>query len=148
MDLVTLDAEGYLVFFQRHRAADGQLELLPPQRIFCSVNAQGERTPLRLSEKTAGGAGRRTFCFVDWDGDGKIDLIVNGLNADFLRNVADKPGEWVFQDMGPVAPTKLAGHNTAPTVVDWTHTGVPDLVVGAEDGFFHYLRNPRAPLSK
>ena len=144
-DLVTLDAEGYLAFFERRRAADGQLELLPPQRIFWSVNAKGERMPLRVNDKTGGGAGRRTFCFADWDGDGKIDLLLNGLNVNFLRNISDKPGEWVFRDMGPVDSTKLAGHNTAPTVVDWAHTGMPDLLVGAEDGYFHYLRNPRSP---
>ncbi len=143
-DLVTLDAEGYLVFFERRRGAGGKLEVLPPQRIFWSVNAKGERTPLRVSDKTGGGAGRRTFCFADWDGDGKTDLLLNGLNVNFLRNVSEKPGEWVFQDTGPVDPGKLAGHNTAPTVVDWGLTGVPDLLVGAEDGYFHYLRNPRA----
>lgn len=143
-DLVTLDIDGYLAWYQRRRTAGGQLELLPPQRVFFQSDAKGERVPLRLSEKTGGGAGRRTFCFADWDGDGKPDLLVNGLNVDFYRNVSEKPGEWVFRNMGPVNPTKLAGHNTGPAAVDWSHSGTPDLLVGAEDGFFHFLRNPRA----
>ena len=143
-DLVTLDPEGYLAFYERRRGADGKLELLPPRRIFWSVNANGERTLLRLSDKTAGGSGRRTFCLVDWDGDGKVDLLLNGLNTNFLRNVADQRGEWVFQDMGPIDSAKLAGHNTAPTTTDWAHRGVPDLLIGAEDGHFYQLRNPRS----
>ncbi|HVU36003.1 MAG TPA: FG-GAP-like repeat-containing protein [Opitutaceae bacterium] len=143
-DLVTLDLEGYLAFYARRRTPGGSLELLPPRRIFDVVNADGQRTPLRLSDRTGGGSGRRTFCFADWDGDGRLDLLVNGINADFYRNVGTRPGEWVFRDMGPVDPERLTGHNTAPTVVDWGHTGVPDVLIGAEDGFFHYLRNPRA----
>lgn len=146
-DLVTLDPEGYLAFYERRRTRAGALELLPPQRIFSLVDAYGAHVPLRLSEKTGGGSGRRTFCFTDWDGDGKLDLIVNSVNANFLRNVSTKPGEWLFQDLGPVDPARLAGHNTAPTAVNWSHRAVPDLLIGAEDGCFYLLRNPAAPAS-
>ena len=38
----------------------------------------------------------------------------------------------------------LAGHATKPTVGDWDRDGIPDLLIGAEDGFFYQLRNPRA----
>jgi len=33
----------------------------------------------------------------------------------------------------------LGGHSTSPTTVDWNKDGVPDLLIGAEDGFFYYL---------
>jgi len=38
----------------------------------------------------------------------------------------------------------LAGHTTSPTTVDWDRNGIPDLLVGAEDGFLYYMRNPHA----
>ena len=36
----------------------------------------------------------------------------------------------------------LAGHTSSPTLVDWDNNNIPDLVVGAEDGFLYYLKNP------
>ena len=48
-------------------------------------------------------------------------------------------------NQGPVDARTLAGHDTSPAVVDWDENGVPDLVVGAEDGFLYYLPNPRSP---
>jgi hypothetical protein len=44
--------------------------------------------------------------------------------------------------MGMVDNRILAGHTTSPTVVDWNKDGIPDLLVGAEDGFLYYMRNP------
>ena len=139
-DLVMLDQEGYLAFFERARKK-GQPILLPGKRIF-KDNA-GET--LRLSKRNAGGSGRRKLCFADWDGDGKLDLLANSRNISFLRNIAMAPGEYVFEDTGMVDEQILAGHSTSPTVVDWEKKGVPDLLVGAEDGFLYYMRNPYAP---
>ena len=135
-----LDHEGYLAFFERARRK-GQPILLPPKRIF-KDNA-GEL--LRLSKRNAGGSGRRKLCMTDWDGDGKLDLLANSRNISFLRNISEASGEYVFDDTGMVDERILAGHSTSPTVVDWDKNGVPDLLVGAEDGFLYYMRNPHAP---
>ena len=97
---------------------------------------------LQLNNGTAGSSGRRKLCFVDWDLDGKLDLLVNSVNINFMRNVSNKEGEFVFRDMGEVTDYVLAGHTTNPTIVDWDKNGVPDLLVGAEDGFLYYMRNP------
>jgi hypothetical protein len=48
----------------------------------------------------------------------------------------------VFSDQGMVAGRILAGHTTSPTIVDFNKDGIPDLLVGAEDGFFYYMKNP------
>ena len=49
-----------------------------------------------------------------------------------------------FRDEGPLDTRVLAGHDTSPTTVDWDKDGIPDLLVGAEDGRMYYKRNPRA----
>ena len=136
-DLAMLDQEGYLAFFER-RKADAGLVLLPPSRIFRNENGE----PLRLTEGRAGKSGRRKFAFTDWDGDGRLDLIANGENADFWRNVGE-PGQYVFKNEGKIDTRKMAGHDTCPAIADWNRDGVPDLLLGAEDGFFYYMQNPR-----
>ncbi|NOZ56889.1 MAG: hypothetical protein GXO73_08915, partial [Calditrichaeota bacterium] len=47
------------------------------------------------------------------------------------------------ENQGTLSDLLLAGHSTSPTTVDWNRDGVPDLLVGAEDGHFYYAVNPR-----
>jgi hypothetical protein len=151
-DLVVLDHEGYLALFQRVKR-DGQLSLLPGKRVLlgengceydanhrCVAEASG---PLRLNLGEAGRSGRRKLSIADWDGDGQLDLLVNSANVNFLRNVSTQPGEFVFRDLGRLGDRILAGHDTSPTVVHWRTDGIPDLLVGAEDGRLYFKDNPR-----
>ncbi|MEQ2008438.1 MAG: VCBS repeat-containing protein, partial [Limisphaerales bacterium] len=138
-DLVMLDTDGYLAFFERAKR-EGKLALLPPKRIFCDDQGQ----PLRLNAGIAGKSGRRKLCVVDWDGDGKLDLLLNGENANFLRQMAARDGKFLFKDMGKLADKNVASHDVSPTVVDWNGDGIPDLLAGAEDGHLYYLRNARS----
>ncbi|MEO6788244.1 MAG: VCBS repeat-containing protein, partial [Chthoniobacteraceae bacterium] len=138
-DLVMLDHEGYLAFFERAKR-DGKLVLLPPKRVFCDEKGN----PLQLSTGTGGKSGRRKFCLVDWDGDGATDILINSANAEVWRQTGARDGKWLFKNVGNVDTLNLAGHDTSPTPVDWNNDGIPDLLIGAEDGHFYYLRNPRA----
>jgi len=208
MDLVALDQEGYLTFYER-REVNGELKLMPPQRIFhadhdvpsvyesghhaieigtkghpedlVSYNDEGElaylvrvrrpvspmristifrvpgvgdyiknseeeldRKPLRLNAGWAGSSGRRKFHLVDWTGDGKLDLIINsGMNANLMENVAEEPGEFIFQGRGQLDNEPIGGHTSNPVTVDWNKDGIPDLLIGGEDGFLYYKENPR-----
>jgi hypothetical protein len=101
---------------------------------------------LRLNDGVFGRSGRRTFCVVDWDGDGKTDILLNSVpNVNFFRALGrDAQGRWMFRDEGPVSTHVLAGHATKPTVADWNKDGVPELLIGAEDGFFYQVKNPRS----
>jgi hypothetical protein len=137
-DLVMLDQEGYLAFFERSKRG-GKLVLLPPKRLLCDEKG----APLRFNAGSGGKSGRRKFCITDWDGDGALDILINSNNAELWRQTGRRDGKWLFKNMGNVATMNLAGHDTSPTPVDWNHDGIPDLLIGAEDGHFYYLRNPR-----
>ncbi len=134
-----LDHEGYLAFFERAKRGEA-LVLLPGKRIF--VNEDG--TPLRPNANRAGKSGRRKLQVVDWDGDGRLDVLLNGENANFYRNMGSRDGNVAFKDMGPMDARKISGHTTSPTVVDWDKNGIPDLLVGAEDGHLYLMGNPRS----
>lgn len=136
-DLVMLDQEGYLAFFERARR-DGQLKLLSPRRVILDESGK----PLRLASGAAGASGRRKLCLIDWNRDGLRDILVNADNVQVLTG-AEWDGEcFRVASSGLVDSRQLAGHDTSPTVVDWDKNGIPDLLIGAEDGCFYYLRNP------
>jgi hypothetical protein len=139
LDLAMLDQEGYLALFERTKSNSG-FKLRAPWRAF--VDAQGE--PLRLNARMAGGSGRRKLCITDWDGDGQFDFLLNSANADFLNQIGQKDGQWVFKNAGTLASSNIEGHDVSPTTVDFDGDGIPDFLGGAEDGRFYFLRNPRS----
>jgi hypothetical protein len=139
MDLVMLDQEGYLAFFERAKV-DGKLVVRSPRRAFCDEKGQ----PLQLTKGLAGRSGRRKLCVTDWDGDGKTDFLLNSSSANFLRQVGTKDGKWLFKDEGPLVKQNIEGHDVSPTTVDFDADGVPDFLGGAEDGKFYFLKNPRS----
>lgn len=144
-DLVMLDHEGYLAFFERNGDT-----LLPGQRIFEGVAGasqfdhngkplEGAAGPLRLNVGVAGKSGRRKLSMVDWDSDGDWDLLANSPNCDlFLNEATSAKAPIILRRMGPMSDQKLAGHDTAPTTVDFNDNGIPDLVLGAEDGRLYF----------
>jgi hypothetical protein len=146
-DLIMLDPEGYLSCYERMEL-DNELVLAPGQRIFYVEESSGysskhaitveEGGILRLNTGQNGRSGRRKLCFSDWDGDGDLDLLVNSINVSLLENTGVRDGRVLFRDRGHLSGLKLAGHTTSPTTVDWNKNGIPDLLVGAEDGFFYY----------
>jgi hypothetical protein len=80
---------------------------------------------------------------VDWDGDGRLDVLVNSENARWLQQTEARDARWFLRDRGNVDARNIEGHDTHPTAVDFNGDGIPDLVIGAEDGRLYYLRNPR-----
>lgn len=150
-DLIVLDCAGYPALFERFRAPSGELLLKPGRRIFYGVNCSlydpkrgvADATPglLRLNDGMAGKSGRRKICFTDWDGDGRLDLIVDSRNAAWFRNVGERDGLIRLEYMGDLSDRVLAGHTTCPTPVDWRGDGRPELLLGAEDGHFYLIPN-------
>ena len=138
LDLLMLDHEGYFCFFERTKTEDG-LKLLPPQRVFVDESDK----PIRLNEKTAGGSGRRKIVVVDYDGDGAVDILANSTNAELWRQTGIKDGKWFFKNTGNIDTRPISGHTTSPCMTDFNGDGIPDPLIGAEDGRFYYKRNVR-----
>ena len=145
-DLVMLDHQGFLALFRRQKIGD-QLLLKPGERIFDggtfdrSQRRLSNLGKLRLNNGEAGKSGRRQLSMVDFDGDGKRDLLINSRNINFLRNLSSNTSMTKFVDDGPLDTRRLSGHGTHPTTVDWDNNGIPDLLVGAEDGRLYYMAN-------
>ena len=146
-DLLMLDHEGFLAYYERTKL-NGKLELMAPQRILGTLKEDVDKPvfeALRLNERIGGGSGRRKFCFVDWDKDGELDLLVNSKSVSLFSEANILPGEKLaFIEEGLLSEQKLAGHTTSPTTVDWDKDGYPDLLLGAEDGRLYFLKNPNS----
>lgn len=152
MDLIMLDPSGYLSYFERFKKGN-KLYLKPGQRIFNGTNGiafnqkhvcdttVSQNGVLQLNNEKFGRSGRRKFTIVDWDSDGKYDILVNSINVNMLKNNGvDSKGQILLEDKGPLGKLILAGHDTSPTTIDLAGDGERVLLVGAEDGFLYYLK--------
>ncbi|WP_417735301.1 exo-alpha-sialidase [Rosistilla oblonga] len=125
VDLVMLDQEGFLTLRRGGKAAE---------RIFVDENNQ----PLQLNTRSCGSSGRVKLTVVDWDGDGRLDVLVNSQNALWYRNCEDRDGKIVLKKVGNLARRNVAGHTSSPAVCDFNRDGKPDLLIGAENGRLYF----------
>ncbi|MCB1226671.1 MAG: exo-alpha-sialidase [Verrucomicrobiales bacterium] len=128
LDLVILDQEGYLTC---------QSRATPETRIFIDEDNQ----PIRLNTRSAGRSGRTKLDVADWDGDGRLDVLINSENALWYRNCETRDGKIVLKAIGNLSDRNVAGHTCSPTICDFDHDGLPDLVVGAENGRLYFLNH-------
>lgn len=128
LDLVILDQEGYLTC--QSRKTD-------ETRIFVDE----DNHPVRLNSKTAGASGRVKLTVVDWDGDGRRDVIVNSENALWYRNCEDRDGKVVLKRIGNLTERNVSGHTASPAACDFDKDGKPDLIIGSENGRIYHIRH-------
>ncbi|MEZ5325144.1 MAG: exo-alpha-sialidase [Verrucomicrobiales bacterium] len=129
LDLVILDQEGYLTCQSRARKET---------RIFLDEDL----VPVRLNPSTAGSSGRVKLALVDWDGDGRTDILTNSENAAWWRNCKDADdGKVILKKIGNLALRNVAGHTSSPAVCDFDKDGKPDLLVGSENGRIYYIKH-------
>jgi hypothetical protein len=90
---------------------------------------------------------------VDWDGDGKIDLLVGDIGGNvYLVPNEGTPQKWAFgKERHLQADGKditIDGGDAGPFACDWDGDGKIDLLVGAGDGsvwFYHNVGTAKAP---
>ncbi|MGI9244966.1 MAG: exo-alpha-sialidase, partial [Verrucomicrobiales bacterium] len=129
LDLVILDQEGYLTCQSRAREET---------RIFLDEQLK----PIRLNAGSAGRSGRVKLAVVDWDSDGRLDILTNSENATWWRNCQDAgSGRVILKRIGNLARRNVAGHTSSPTVCDFDRDGKPDLIVGSENGRLYFIRH-------
>lgn len=126
LDLVMLDQQGYLTLRSNGGAA---------QRIFVDEDNQ----PWQLNRRSCGASGRVKLAVVDWDQDGRLDVLANSENAVWYRNCEDRDGKIVLKKIGNLATRNVAGHTSSPAKCDFNGDGQPDLLIGAEDGRLYYI---------
>ncbi len=128
LDLVILDQEGYLTC---------QSRASKETRIFVDEDNQ----LIRLNKRTSGRSGRVKLDVVDWDQDGRMDILVNSENAAWYRNCEERNGKIVLKKIGNLARRNVAGHTSSPSTCDFDKDGKPDLLVGAENGRIYFIRH-------
>jgi len=134
-DLISLDHEGYLTFFERFSEGN-KLLLHPGKHIFYNDNNE----KLKLNKGEAGSSGRRKFTIVDWDNDGDLDFFLNSTNVDYYENISENSDKVVLKNNGLVFQEILAGHTTSPTIVNWDGDNKHELLIGAEDGHLYFVK--------
>ena len=87
---------------------------------------------------------------VDWDRDGRLDLIVGESGSGyvkFFKNTAEGPGDppqfngATDLTHGPGTEVIAASSRCTPTIVDWNNDGNHDLITGGLDGCVRYYQN-------
>ena len=151
VDLILCDTDGDFAFWERKRdEKTGQLVLLPPKKALCNLDGSPVRASRRIHPGEwlggrAGASGRRKLAVLDWNCDGKLDLVMNfGDNMQVYLQEKTDNGRWLFRcQPGTLAKEPLWSHDPVPGACDFNADGKPDLLFGAMDGFIYYLRNPQ-----
>ena len=130
--LIMLDSEGYLAIGTTPSNGTSTFD-----RIFIDE----DNHPIRLNTRSAGRSGRYKLAIVDWDQDGRKDLLVNSENATWYRNCEDRNGKIVLKKIGNLGKRNVAGHTSSPAACDFDQDGKPDLLVGAENGRIYFAKH-------
>jgi hypothetical protein len=131
-DLLALDPEGMLALYRRR----SRLEFHPGQRILDERGA-----PIKLDGKGRE-TGRAMLTLMDWDEDGKLDLIAGNAIENFdglrwYRNVGSnsKP---VLSRQPNLSLNLPWNHYHQIEPFDWNGDGKLDLIAGSEGGWVYY----------
>jgi hypothetical protein len=81
---------------------------------------------------------------VDWDGDGRLDLVVGNFAGTFYWFKGEGKGKFrpkPEQIMSGKEPLRITGHHSDPFVIDWDGDGALDLISGSSEGGVQWARN-------
>ena len=152
-DVVIQDLDLDLALYRRV-GRDDLNALLPAQKLRYedgdTIKTHGVYTP-----QGGDGRGRTKINVVDWDGDGKLDLLIGvgpqhgspyrGSYVLWARNVGSnedpvfgRPAVLLFDSDG--APLEFWRHGVHMAPVDWDGDGKLELVAGADQGYVWYWK--------
>jgi hypothetical protein len=105
----------------------------------------GERIPVDESKGAFITGTASAVHAVDWDGDGKIDLLIGDIGGNvYLVPNEGTSKKWVFgkyRQLEAGGKPLRVGHDAGPFAADWDGDGKLDLLVGAGDGSVWFYRN-------
>jgi hypothetical protein len=132
-DLLALDHDGRLVLYRGSPQGLKPGERISDQRDF-SIKLDGEGRE----------TGRANITVMDWDADGKLDVIVGNAVENFdglrwYRNIGTQQ-KWILERQ-PNIPLNLPwNHYNLVEPVDWDKDGKIDLIAGSEGGWIYFYR--------
>jgi hypothetical protein len=153
-DLVTMDHDLDLSLFRRV-GRDDLTALLPGVKLRYEDGDVIKTHGVSFDHTSGDGRGRTKIDVVDWNGDGRWDLVL-GVGPQYFsafrssyvllsRNVGtnaepifERPEILLFDDAG--APLEFWRHGVHPAVVDWDRDGKWEIVVGADKGMIWYFK--------
>lgn len=153
-DLVTMDADLDLSLFRR-AGRDDLTALLPGVKLRYEDGDVIKTHGICFAGTSGDGRGRTKIEIVDWDHNGRWDLILgvgpqyfSAFRASYLllsRNIGTneeplfkRPEILLFDDAGE--PLEFWRHGVHPAVVDWDGDGNWEIVVGADKGMIWYFK--------
>ena len=108
-----------------------------------SSNGKPLEIPSGSKDEVAESICTRPFA-VDWNGDGKLDLVVGTFSGSFYLFTGEGRGQFQPTPQALKAgdrPLKLPSHHGDPFVVDWDGDGDLDLLSGSADGAVYWAEN-------
>ncbi len=152
-DIVTMDLDLDLALYRRVGGED--LSVLKPGEKLRYEDGETIKTHGGYTPAGGDGRGRTKIQVVDWDGDGRLDLVLgvgpqpgSSFKSSYVllcRNagsnrepVFQRPQVLLFGREG--RPLEFWRHGAHPTLVDWDGDGRWEVVVGADMGFIWYFK--------
>ena len=99
--------------------------------------------PIKGKEQMIENICTRPFA-VDWDGDGRLDLVVGNFAGSFYWFKGENKGKFLPKPeaiMTGKDPLRINGHHSDPFVIDWDGDGDLNLLSGSTNGGVQWAEN-------